>query len=156
MLPIRAAILTISLCAAAFPQTPATSLTFEVASVKPSPPPSGDRRVVMFGGGRGGPGSNDPGRLTYTNTTLMSLVTQAYNVKSYQVTAPAWMETERYDVIAKLPDTTPPVTKEQSAIMLQNLLAERFHLTLHHDSKEFQGFELVVGKNGSKLKESSP
>ena len=156
MRPLRGWILPFFLSAAAFPQAPAPPLTFEVASVKPSLPPSGDRRVFTFGGGRGGPGSNDPGRLTFMNTTLMNLITQAYNVKNYQVTAPAWIETERYDVLAKLPETNQPVTKEQSAIMLQNLLADRFHLTLHHDSKEFQGFELVVGKNGSKLKESSP
>ncbi len=152
-----AALLTFALCGGSNSQTqppaPAQPLSFEVASVKPAPPPSGDRRVFMFGGGRGGPGTDDPGRLTFENATLMTLITKAYNVATYQVTGPAWLESERYDVIAKLP---PDTTKEQSAIMLQNLLAERFRLVLHHESKEFQGFELVVGKNGPKLKKSSP
>jgi uncharacterized protein (TIGR03435 family) len=76
---------------------------------------------------------------------------RAYDVKNYQVTCPAWLSTERYDIVAKVP---PGTTKEQFNMMLQNLVAERFRLALHHESREFQGYELVAGKSGSKLKVS--
>jgi len=108
---------------------------------------------MMFSGPSGGPGTDDPERLRLPNFSLMDLLTRAYDVKNYQVTGPSWLESERYDITAKLPSGT---TKEQANIMLQNLLAERFHLKLHHDTKEFSGYELVVGKNGSKLKPTSP
>jgi uncharacterized protein (TIGR03435 family) len=75
----------------------------------------------------------------------------AYDLKIYQVSGPGWLDTERYDVVAKVP---PGATKEQVRVMWQNLLAERFGLVLHHEPKEFQVDDLVVGKDGHKLKES--
>jgi uncharacterized protein (TIGR03435 family) len=106
----------------------------------------------MFMGGRGGPGTPDPGQITWTNATLKTLLTIAYDVKAYQVNGPAWIDTERYDIIAKVPEGT---TKEQVAVMWQNLLKERFGMVVHHESKEFQVSELVVAKGGSKLKETT-
>ena len=76
----------------------------------------------------------------------------AYDLKNYQVNGPAWLDTERYNVVAKVP---PGATKEQVRVMWQNLIHERFGLELHHESKEFQVEDLVVGKDGSKLKETS-
>jgi uncharacterized protein (TIGR03435 family) len=101
---------------------------------------------------RGGPGSSDPGRITYTNISLMSVLTRAYDVKAYQISGPDWLDMERYDIAAKVPAGA---TKEQFNLMLQNLLAERFNLALHHESKEVQGYELVPGKRGPKLREST-
>jgi uncharacterized protein (TIGR03435 family) len=77
---------------------------------------------------------------------------RAYDVKTYQLTGPEWMSAERYEIIAKVP---PGTTKEQFNLMLQNLLAERFHLAVHHETKEIQGYELVKGKSGPKLKPST-
>jgi len=76
----------------------------------------------------------------------------AYDVKNYQVSGPAWLNTERYDLIAKVP---PGATREQVNMMWQRLLAERFGVVLHHESKEFQVEELVVDNGGSKLKETA-
>jgi len=76
----------------------------------------------------------------------------AYDLKTYQVTGPAWMDTERYDVVVKVPVGA---TKEQVSVMWQNLLAERFGLKVHHEPKEFQVEELVIGRGGSKLKETA-
>ncbi|MCU1337460.1 MAG: hypothetical protein JWO19_3041 [Bryobacterales bacterium] len=76
----------------------------------------------------------------------------AYDVKAYQLSGPAWLDTERYDVVAKVPAGA---TKEQVNVMWQNLLAERFGVKLHHESKEFQVEELVVDKGGPKLKETT-
>jgi len=127
------------------------SLTFEVASVKPSPPVGSGERVY-FGPPRGGPGTPDPGQITWTYALMKNLIMTAYDVKAYQVNGPAWMTTERYDIIAKVPQGA---TKEQVNTMWQNLLAERFGMVVHHESKEFQVEELVVAKGGLKLKETA-
>jgi uncharacterized protein (TIGR03435 family) len=126
-------------------------LQFEAASVKPSPPPDGGRMMLV--NGRGGPGSNDPTRLRFTNASLAQIVTHAYDIKNYQLTAPDWLNQQRFDIEAKIPTGA---TKEQANIMLQNLLAERFHMVVQHGSKEFQGYDLVLAKGGHKLKLSSP
>lgn len=143
-------ILAIMLAAAgAFPaQAQPGKLEFEVASVKPAAPQTGGR---IFVGRQGGPGTPDPGRVTFTNTALKQLITLAYNLKPYQVTGPDWLDSERFDVIAKIPAGS---SKEQVNQMLQSLLEERFKLTFHSVTKEFPLYELVVGKNGHKLKAS--
>ncbi len=140
--------ITVFACVGAFGQA-AENLTFEVASVKPAAPPPDGR---MFFGSRGGPGTSDPGQITWTNATLKTLLTIAYDVKNYQVSGPGWLDTERYDIIAKVPEGA---TKKQVGVMWQNLLKERFGVIVHHESKEFQVSELVVAKGGAKLKETS-
>ncbi len=126
------------------------SITFEVASVKSAPVPA-NGQGVFFGPARGGPGTPDPGQITWTFANLKGILLTAYDLKNYQVSGPSWLDTERYDVIAKVP---PGATKEQVRVMWQNLLAERFGLALHHESKEFQVDDLMVGKDGHKLKEA--
>jgi uncharacterized protein (TIGR03435 family) len=76
----------------------------------------------------------------------------AYDMKTYQVNGPAWLDTERYDIVARLPAGA---TKEQVNVMWQKLLAERFGVVLHHEFREFQVEELVIAKGGSKLKETT-
>jgi uncharacterized protein (TIGR03435 family) len=115
--------------------------SFEAASVKPAPPQTGPNIRVSMGG--------DPGRVNYRNASFKQLVTRAYGVKDYQVSGPGWIDTERYDVTATIPKSTP---KETVQLMLQNLLAERFQLKLHRESKELPAYALVVAKGGSKLK----
>lgn len=120
--------------------------TFEVASVKPAVIPNGP---VYFGPARGGPGSADPGQITWNYARLVDLLMTAYEVKAFQINGPSWMSNERYNVIAKVPENA---TKEQVLVMWQNLLAERFGVMLHHEPKEFQVQELVVAAGGHKLK----
>lgn len=147
---MRQALLLVALaCASVFGQL-ADSLTFEVASVKPSPPPDPSGRV-FFGPPRGGPGTSDPGQITWTNAALRYILMIAYDVQTYQVKAPDWINTERYDIVAKVPAGA---TKNQVQVMWQNLLKERFGMALHHESKDFQIDELTVAKGGSKLKET--
>ena len=122
--------------------------SFEATSVKPASPAAARAWPTI----RGGPGTSDPARITFTNVTLISVLLRAYNVMPYQASGPAWLSSERYDITATIPAGT---TKEQTARMLQNLLAERFGLALHHETRDLQGFELTVGKGGSKLKVSS-
>jgi uncharacterized protein (TIGR03435 family) len=134
-------------CGPVFGQAPG-KLEFEVASVKPAAPQTGGR---IFVGRQGGPGTPDPGRVTFTNTALKQLITLAYDLKPYQVTGPDWLDTERFDILAKVPQGA---TKEQVNVMIQNLLVDRFRLSFHKVTKEFPLYELVVGKNGHKLKAS--
>ena len=125
------------------------TVEFEVASVKPAAPMTGGRIMI---GARGGPGSEDPGQITYNNLSLKDLIQDAYGVQSYQVTGPSWLDAARFDIAAKVPKGA---TREQSHAMLRNLLAERFALKLHHSTKDQQQvYELVVAKGGLKLKES--
>uniref|UniRef100_Q01YR3 Soil-associated protein, TIGR03435 family n=1 Tax=Solibacter usitatus (strain Ellin6076) TaxID=234267 RepID=Q01YR3_SOLUE len=134
-----------SLCCFAFAQSP-QSPAFEVASVKISPAQTGR------GSMRGGPGTADPGRISFTNVTLFNVILRAYDLKAYQLSAPDWLSSQRYDVTAQVPAG---VSKAECNSMLQTLLNERFHMVLHHETKELQGFELVTGRGGSKLKKSS-
>ncbi len=121
---------------------------FEAASIKPAPPPAPGIRTI-----HGGPGSSDPGLATLENIDLFSLTTMAYGIRRYQLVAPDWMSTARFNITARIPAGA---TVDDYRLMLQGLLSERFKLTLHHDQKEIQIAELVVGKNGPKLKQSPP
>jgi uncharacterized protein (TIGR03435 family) len=113
----------------------------------------GNMRIAMRMGAQGGPGTSDPGQISYSNMTLKSLMVAAYGVKTYQVSGPNWMDAERFDIVAKVPKGS---SKDDVKLMLQNLLAERFKLTLHREKKDLPMYALVVGKNGPKLKESPP
>ena len=114
---------------------------FDAASVKRSPPqPSG----------RGGSNMRaDPGRLTATNVPLKRYLIAAWELKDYQVSAPDWMNDERYDVAATMPAGTPP---HEVLLMLQALLVDRFKLATHRETKELAVYALVVDRNGLKLK----
>jgi uncharacterized protein (TIGR03435 family) len=155
---ICAALLAIASCAA-FAQTTAATPSFEVATVKPAAPPAtsmgpgGGMRIAIRMGARGGPGTADPGQMMYSGMSMKSLLVNAYGVKTYQVSGPNWMDTERFDIVAKVP---PGASKDDVKLMLQNLLAERFKLTLHREKKDLPMYALVVGKNGPKMKESPP
>ena len=107
---------------------------------------------------RGGPGSSDPGRIVYENVTLQSILIAAYDLDCRphatdcdQIFGPAWLRTEKFDIVARIPTGT---TNDQFRLMLQTLMAERFHMTLHHQTKELAGYELAAGKTGPKLTKS--
>jgi uncharacterized protein (TIGR03435 family) len=125
--------------------------TFDAASVKPAPPPDGrgGRRVAMTGG----PGTDTPGRINFENIGLGAVIGKAYDVKYYQISGPGWFDSERFNIIATVP---PGTTKEQFRLMLQNLLADRFKLALHKESREMSIYSLSVARNGPKLKKATP
>jgi uncharacterized protein (TIGR03435 family) len=77
------------------------------------------------------------------------LLKRAYDVKPEQISGPGWLETERYDIVAKL---LPGTNAEQLRLMLQELLTQRFQISLHREVKILSVYELTVTKNGSKLK----
>src|SRR5262249_10712995 len=114
---LSAPLLWIFLCAA---QQQTKTPAFEVADIKPSSTPNAER-----GKGRILPG----GRIEVPNVTLKELIIFAYGVQENAITGLAkWMETDRFDVVAKAPaDSSSPTLRP----MLQSLLADRFKLTLH-------------------------
>ena len=138
---------------AAFGQTAASNPTFDVASVRPSPEP--DRAKMMAdlqAGKRPESARVDGSRATYTYMSLKELVALAYKLRVYQVSGPDWMVTDRFDVVAKLPDGA---SKDDAPDMLRALLVERFKLTAHRDMPEQPVLALVAGKGGFKLKEAT-
>jgi uncharacterized protein (TIGR03435 family) len=117
--------------------TPSLRPEFEVASVKPHSSSEGSPRVSI---------ARDPGRLTYTNITVRGLIREAYGLKVYPLSrGPDALWTDPYDVIAKV---SPDASKEQRMLMLQELLAERFKLVVHRETKELPIYTLEAGKDG--------
>ena len=116
-------------------------LAFDVASVK------------VHQGGGGSTRRIEPDGITYRNITLGEFIQLAYGVKHHEIAAPDWIvdyaSSNRYDVVAK---TASPVSKEMIHEMLEPLLAERFHLTLHRETRELAVYALVVDKKGPKFK----
>lgn len=154
--PIAGTILAALTCFAVHAQSPGDGknaepkLEFEVATVKPSAQ-SGMGMIRI--GPPGGPGSSDPGRMNLQFTTVRDLMSNAYDVKRFQISGvPDWADSQRFDVVAKVPAGT---TKEQAKIMLQNLLADRFQLKLHRETKEMPMYALMVGPKGPKLKDTT-
>jgi len=84
---------------------------------------------------------------------MVDLIRTAYNIDADKVlSGPSWLESDRFDVIAKAPPSTPP---EMLKLMLQAVLADRFKLKFRRDTHALPAFSLTVGKGGSKLKEAS-
>jgi len=136
---------TLALACAALAQTPA----FEVASVKQSEPIT----PAMVQSGRLHIGVTiDALNVRISQFSLFDLTVLAYQVKTHQVSGPSWMITERYDIQAKLPEGG---RRGQVPAMLQNLLAERFGMRIHRETREFNVYALVVARNGAHLTPSS-
>jgi uncharacterized protein (TIGR03435 family) len=138
--------LTISavLSVAGYGQTP----QFEVISIKAAAPASifhSSESMI------GGPGSSDRG-MFHCTCTVIALIAKAFELQPYQIPGYASLPTGTFEVSAKIPEGT---TQDQFLLMIQSLLKERFVLAWHFEKKEVQGYQLVVGKSGPKLKEST-
>lgn len=123
---------------------------FEVASVKRTVGKPGDPGFIVSV--RGGPGTSDPERVTYTNVNLLTMAFYAYDARVDPTANASWLGTEHYNIEAKIPSGT---TQADFHLMLQNLLTERFHMVVHHEMKEFDGYKLLVARGGLKMKKSS-
>jgi len=118
---------------------------FEVAAVKPFTPNPNGWPVRT----EGGPGTSAPNRITYLNLTFKSLLATAYGVENFMISGPAGLD-ERWIIEATI---RPGATKEQVNQMLQNLLLDRFKMTLHRETRTGTVYELTVVKKGPKLRE---
>jgi len=138
---------TLAISGQLFAQAQAPAPRFEAASVKAAEEaPQG----VWYNGGLA--------RLM--NMSLKSITAFFYGVKDYLIYGPAWMESERFTIIARLPNdaaTLPDKQKRQQIrLMGQALLADRFHLALHEETRPIPVYKLVAAKDGVKLKNLDP
>jgi uncharacterized protein (TIGR03435 family) len=124
----------------------AAAQVFEVATIKPGDPTSPES------------GWNEGnGEIHFRNMPLRRLVLFAYNVKEYQLSSgPKWIENDGYTIVAKLEDRTRARPSRgvdpRIRTALQALLAERFQLAIHRDTRELPGYALVPAKGGFKLR----
>ena len=101
------------------------------------------------------------GQLTWINLTLATILSLSYshdpaggpaNPNEAPVGGPGWLESDRFDLVAKSPGDTPVETVR---VMLRKLLAEQFKLAVHPEERTTEVYALVVGKQGAKLQGSS-
>ncbi len=131
------------------PAAQAGDPVFEVASVKANK--SGDNRI--------GIGFQPGGRFRATNVPLRELISAAYGtpqpLPAFQILGgPRWIESDRFDIVAKAagdPQPGPNGAPPEMFLMLRNLLAERFQLTVHRDTKEAPIYALVMARGDGKL-----
>ncbi len=117
-------------------------IAFEVASVKPSTT-TGSFSVNFPPGGR----------FSGRNLTVWNLMRMAYHLQDYQIQgAPAWADSSGYDIEARAAAGQGEPPREEMLKMIQALLAERFHLAMHRETRQLPVYDLVVGKVGPKLK----
>lgn len=123
---------------------------FEVASIKQTPqelPSTGRLTARPIGLVR-----EDPSFVSYRNITMKALLMHAYGLKEFQISGPGWFDTEHYDINAKLPVGA---TEEQIPTMLQQLLTERFRMTVNWTTSQQTAYMLVIDGGGPKLTPSA-
>jgi uncharacterized protein (TIGR03435 family) len=125
-------------------QVPVATNGFEIATVKPTPVVNDGRTHINYPAG---------GDFSTSNTTLMQLVSWAYNMPEKRVlNAPNWMYSQRIDIQAKTDAAADAKLRAMSSTdanaekrrMVQVLLADRFSLTLHRETQTLSAFDLVV------------
>ncbi len=124
--------------------------TFEVASIKKAEPLSVNS--VMSGGMNLGM-TIDDAIVNVKSMSIAELMRYAYKVKSFQISGPDWLGSERFSIVAKMPHGA---SRDQIPEMMQALLAERFKLVFRRESKEQAVYALTVMKTGLKMQESAP
>ena len=134
------ALLGLAPLAAQQPVRPDTKPTFEVISVKPN-------RSGEFGGSSGvEPG----GQFTVRNNTLRNVIRNAYQVQDFQIVGgPSWLDNDRFDVTAKAANPNAPLDEMRS--MVQALLADRFRLVVHRETRDVPIYALVVAGSDGRL-----
>ena len=114
--------------------------SFEVATIKPSEPDKPGKGITVRGT-----------RFMTRNTTLNDLIAFFYGVQQKQIVgAPSWVETDKWDIEGQ-PDVPGTPNKKQMETMVQKLLADRFQLKFHKESKELSAYVLTESKTGNKM-----
>lgn len=123
------------MAAGAFALAAQAPVAFEAASIKVN-------KTGEAGGGFGG----RPDRIVVTNYTLRDIIRNAYGLQRYQIVGgPEWLAQDRFDINAKAPEGAP---QAQLLTMMQTLLADRFRLRVHRDTRDVPMFALVVAREG--------
>lgn len=123
--------------------TPEVTPKFEVASIRQNLNPNPAWRMEFT-----------PDGVAATDVTLLWVLREAYGISDDDLWSggPAWMDKARFDINAKYDVSQyPDLTAKQRQAMLQQLLADRFKLVVHHEAKEFPLYALVVTKGGPKF-----
>jgi len=94
------------------------------------------------------------GQLTLRNASVRECIELAYGIldKHYALSGPAWLNSDRYDIVAKAPGTP---ARDQLLLMLRNLLADRFSVKVHREKRQVRVYTLVIARGGSKIKAAS-
>jgi bla regulator protein blaR1 len=156
-IPAVVSLVLFSACAAVCQiQTPTQMPGFEVASIKLSSTAGGGTQIGVSPGGM----------FTARNVTVRTLIQEAYDLRDFQVSGgPGWLDEQLYDIVAKgngaaasddeirkMTDEQRKAFKAQFLLKLQMLLADRFQLKVHRETKELPIYALIVAKSGPKLK----
>jgi uncharacterized protein (TIGR03435 family) len=124
------------------PAMPAQQPAFDVATVKPSISTAGINN------------RHDPLLATWTNAPLSFLIESAYEIQSDQlIGGPAWLKSDHWDIVGK---TDATATSSQQVQMLRTLLADRFKLKVHRETRSLPEYELAVARGGPKIHEALP
>jgi uncharacterized protein (TIGR03435 family) len=135
----------------ASPSQPDSSLQFDVATIKPNK--SGSPGMITKN-----PGSNG---FAVENMPLKMLISSAYDIRYDLISGgPDWIASDHYDVEGKTLDpafdNSHPLTDKQRNLMIQALLADRFKLSVHFETKQLPMYNLVIARGGPHLQESKP
>jgi len=114
---------------------------FEVASIKEARPPSSIENIQAGQFHIGMKHQRIP--CDYGFMSLADLIPYAYRVKRYQLSGPSWMNETRWDILAKIPEGEPV---DRAPEMMQNLLVERFKLSIHRENREQSVYALSLEK----------
>src|SRR5258708_40260566 len=106
--------------------------TFDVATVKPNRSGRGGAKLAAF-----------PGMAPIRNVPLRTIIGLAYGIAEYQISGPQWLEQARFDIVAKTDASA--TAADEMLPLLQPLLADRFHLAMHRDTKQLHAYILMVG-----------
>jgi uncharacterized protein (TIGR03435 family) len=115
---------------------------YEAATIKLNASGSGNRGL-----------QEDKAQVVFTSIPLKRLIQWAYKVYPFQMSGPGWLEDVYFDIFAKYP---PDMKDEERPFMLRTLLEDRLKLVVHHETREMQGYALVIAKGGFKLKAVEP
>ena len=114
-----------------------SSPAFEAAAIKRSDPTADGGQMIR-----------DPKLVALHRVSLTNLLAQAFRIKNFQISGPSWLDTERFDIVATLPDGA---TQDQLPAMLQTLLRQRFKLAFHLEQKVFDAYVLLPRRGAIKL-----
>jgi uncharacterized protein (TIGR03435 family) len=117
--------------------------SFDVVSIKPTPPTV--RSIAI---------ETTPGRFLAKGATLSFLLQYSYGVQEFEIMdGPSWIQSDRFEIEGKFEGEDTPA---RMTAMLRDVLADRFKLKFHRETKQLPVYELIVGKNGPKLSDAGP
>src|SRR5215469_14962625 len=127
-------------------QAPEKLPSFDAADVHASPKTPNPNVQSLGGFARGG-------RYQFRNATMLDLISSAYSMEPEKVLGgPSWLETARFDILAKAPTSVTPATTK---LMLRSLLADRFKLVIHNEDKPMNAYVMTAAKPGPQIKQST-